>query len=140
MPIPQLETLVAKFVSDLQAAFRANALESVQKAFGGESSVGGRRPSAALAGGENDGGWVSSGRTAKRTAKPGKRIRRNSTDLAAVEGRILEYVRANPGQGAQQIKRALRLSTKDWTLPIARLVDGKKLKSKGEKRSRVYWL
>ncbi|NUP14275.1 MAG: hypothetical protein HOW73_50225 [Polyangiaceae bacterium] len=135
MAIPQLNELVTKFAADLQDAYRAQALESVQRALGGWVSSGRTSaPPARVTGGE-----IGNGRR-PTTKKAGKRIRRNETDLLAVENRIVDYVRANPGQGAEQIKAALQLSKKDWTLPISRLVDARKVKAKGDKRSRVYSL
>lgn len=55
-----------------------------------------------------------------------------------VEQRIVDYVRKNPGQRAETIKAALGLTTKDWALPVVRLVERNALRPKGEKRATTY--
>ncbi len=68
----------------------------------------------------------------------GKRIRRTIKELDAIGVRIHEYIAKNPGQRAEQIKKALRLGANDWALPIKKLVDERQLTTKGQKRSTTY--
>jgi hypothetical protein len=132
----QLTQLVSKFANDLEALFREQALVAVRSALG--DARGG--PPARVGGGAAKVAAARGRRPAasKKAGGRGKRVRRTAADLARVEQRIVEHVRKNPGQRAEQIKKALGLGKKDWMLPVSRLIERGSLKSKGEKRSTTY--
>ncbi len=45
------------------------------------------------------------------------------------------HIKSNPGQGVEQIAKALSTTTKELTLPIRKLLGDKKITSKGQKRA-----
>ena len=65
----------------------------------------------------------------------------NSTtpqQLAQITEQVYNYIKSNPGQGVEQIAKALATSTKELTLPIRKLLTDKKISSKGQKRATRY--
>ncbi|NUP12326.1 MAG: DNA-binding protein, partial [Polyangiaceae bacterium] len=62
----------------------------------------------------------------------------STAEIEQTAHRILEHVRKNPGQRAEVIKKSLNLKTNEWALPIARLLEKKQLRTKGEKRATTY--
>ncbi|NUP10010.1 MAG: hypothetical protein HOW73_28510 [Polyangiaceae bacterium] len=130
MLIPQLTELAAQFAADLQSVLREQAVRDIMRALNGTAVEPSRVSSAAR----------TFGSTPRSPAGPrkGRRIRRNQTDLDAVAARIVEYVKQHPGERAEQIKAALKLSKQDWMVPVAQLLAAKRLKARGDKRSRTY--
>ena len=53
--------------------------------------------------------------------------------------RVWEHIRANSGQGVEQIAKELGTSTKELSLPLRKLLAEKKIVSKGEKRATKYF-
>ncbi|WP_437481534.1 DNA-binding protein [Sorangium sp. So ce1014] len=76
-------------------------------------------------------------RAAKPTRKKGEK--RSKEELAAMTQKVLEHIRANSGQGVEQIAKDLGTTTKELTLPIRKLLVEKKITSKGEKRATKYF-
>ena len=54
-------------------------------------------------------------------------------------GAILAYVRKNPGQRGEHIAAGLATDTKALRGPMKRLIDERKIKTKGERRGMQYW-
>ena len=71
--------------------------------------------------------------------KPGKGAKRDPADLAALTDSIAAHIESNPGQGVEQIAKALSTTTKELTLPIRKLLADKKIFSKGQKRATRYF-
>jgi DNA-binding NtrC family response regulator len=76
-----------------------------------------------------------------RAAKPARKKgeKRSKEELAAMTQKVLEHIRANNGQGVEQIAKDLGTTTKELTLPIRKLLVEKKITSKGEKRATKYF-
>ena len=55
------------------------------------------------------------------------------------EHQVGNHIKSNPGQGVEQIAKALGTSTKELTLPIRKLLGDKKITSKGQKRATRYF-
>lgn len=145
----QIRERVDAFVKDLETLIRQAAVEAVAEALG----VGTAAVHAQLgAGGRNQ---PSAGRTAAKRAiaaarpdvapkskpkptVPGKRMRRSAAEIEALGNAIIAYVSKNPGQRAEQIKKALGLDDADWALPVKKLVDEGQLHTVGEKRATAY--
>lgn len=52
---------------------------------------------------------------------------------------VVAYVAKNPGQSVEQIGKALGQKTKELALPIIRMIEAKKLKTKGQRRGTRYF-
>jgi len=76
-------------------------------------------------------------RAAKPTRKKGEK--RSKEELAAMTQKVHEHIKANSGQGVEQIAKDLGTTTKELTLPIRKLLVEKKITSKGEKRATKYF-
>jgi hypothetical protein len=69
----------------------------------------------------------------------GTRSRVRSTGGASVdEGTLLTYVRNNPGQRGEQIAQALSTDTKLMRPVMKRLIEGGKVRTRGERRGMQY--
>lgn len=144
----QIRERVDAFVKDLETLIRQAAVEAVADALG----VGTAAVQAQLGGGSRN--QPSAGRTAAKRAiaaarpdvapKPkskaaaGKRTRRSAAEIEALGNAIVAFVSKNPGQRAEQIKKALGLDDADWALPVKKLVDEGQLHTVGEKRATAY--
>jgi hypothetical protein len=132
---PAIRSRIDSFLIELGALVRQSALEAVQEALGGGAPR--RRGPGRPRGSGNRG----PGRPRKvgRPAGGGKRAKRSSEDVAAMAVRVLAQVRSKQGQRLEEIGRAMKLPTKGLKLPIAKLLAGKKLKTKGQKRGTKYF-
>ncbi len=54
-------------------------------------------------------------------------------------GRLLDYVKGNPGQRVEQIAAGMNTVTKELNLPVKKLIAQKSLKTKGQKRATQYF-
>jgi hypothetical protein len=73
------------------------------------------------------------------TAKRALGEKRSPIELAQLTEKTFEYIKANPGQGVEQISKSLGTPTKDLTLPLRKLLLSKKATSKGVKRATRYY-
>ena len=64
--------------------------------------------------------------------------KRSPQQLAQITQQVHGYIKSNPGQGVEQIAKALQTSTKELTLPIRKLLASKKISSKGQRRATRY--
>jgi len=135
---PQIRALVERFTADLEEIFRDAALEHATEALSHALGIS-RAPSVRT---EPVRAQPAATRARSKSRKPGAppsgRIRRSEKEIEAVCARILAHVRANPGQRAEEIKRALGLKSAAWMLPIQKLVESGRLKGEGDKRGRTY--
>lgn len=72
-------------------------------------------------------------------AKRASGEKRPPQELARLVERAYDYVKGNPGQGVEQISKALSTPTKDLTLPLRKLMLGSRITSKGIKRATRYY-
>jgi hypothetical protein len=146
----QIRERVDAFVKDLESLIRQAAVEAVAQALGvGTAAVHAQLGSGA-SGRHRDGEGRSAARRAIASARPdvapkpksravaGRRVRRSAAELEALGNAIIAYVSKNPGQRAEQIKKALGLDDADWALPVKKLVDEGQLHTVGEKRATAY--
>jgi hypothetical protein len=124
----KIDQLIQEFAVDLRAAIAEEAAAAFAQIAGGRSASfapaakRGRKPTAVAAASSKDGG----------------RVRRSSEDLEKQSSLILAYIKKNPGQRAEQIGAALSLASREMMLPIAKLLEEKKLSKKGVKRATAY--
>jgi len=150
-----IKNRVDAFVNDLSDLIRQSALEAVAEALkkGGEVSSApvARRPGrpakvveapvAAKPAGK-PGRPAKSSSSASSAAAAAKRRageKRSPVLLAQVTDQVGNHIKSNPGQGVEQIAKALSTTTKELTLPIRKLLGDKKITSKGQKRATRYF-
>lgn len=68
-----------------------------------------------------------------------KGAKRPPDEIERLTGRLLDYVKGNPGQRIEQIADGMGTSTKELNLPAKKLIAGKQLKTKGQKRATQYF-
>ena len=130
----RIRARVEQFAAELAELIRESAMETVSAALTGarpSSGRGGRRaaaPVAAVRGGGR-------GRAASRE----KGAKRPPDEIERLTGRLLDYVKGNPGQRIEQIADGMGTSTKELNLPAKKLIAGKQLKTKGQKRATQYF-
>jgi hypothetical protein len=143
----QIQDRIQAFLTELSGLVRQSALEAVQVALGGGVAAPARRgpgrprknaaagPIAAAA----PAGTASSAPAGKRGRK-GKRAKRSSADVDATAAALLTYVAANEGQSIEQIGKGMGVATKELKLPVIKLMEAKKLKTKGQRRGTKYFV
>jgi hypothetical protein len=65
--------------------------------------------------------------------------RRSSEDVEQIGASLFEHVTRNPGQRGEQIAEALSMDTKTIRLPMKKLIEDKRVKTKGERRGMRYY-
>jgi hypothetical protein len=162
-----IKNRVDAFVNDLSDLIRQSALEAVAEALkkGGESSSSSsssssapvaRRPgrpaknaeapAAAKPAGKpgrpaksSSSSSSSSSASSAAAAKRRAGEKRSPVLLAQVTEQVGNHIKSNPGQGVEQIAKALSTTTKELTLPIRKLLGDKRITSKGQKRATRYF-
>ena len=132
----QIEARVQAFVLEVSELVRSSALDAVASALGGGSSVGGGARRGRPVGSKNKASGAAAAPAA--TGKRGKRGKRTSEEVDAMAARILEHVKKNPGANVEGMAKAFNLKSKDLTLPINKLLTGKKVKTVGQRRGTKY--
>ncbi len=128
MTSSKIDQLIQDFAANLRTAIAEEAAAAFAQIAGGRTAAfatpakRGRKP----------------GAVAAKPAKDGGRIRRSPEALEKQSSTILGYIKKNPGQRAEQIGAALGLATREMMLPIAKLLEEKKLSKKGVKRATAY--
>lgn len=125
----QVRAHIDSFVQELSTLVRHAAIESIQAALGAAPAVarGRRRPRGAR----------NAAPTAPSRRKGGKRT---PEDVAKAAELVLGYVKANAGQRLEQMARGLKMTTNDLKLPVAKLMEARKLSTKGQKRGMKYFI
>lgn len=129
----ELRSIVDGFVNDLSELVRRQAVGAIGAHLErgqGASVAPARAPRAAAPRGR-----AIEPAAAKR--RPGEK--RTPRELAELVERLFDYIRSNPGQGVEHIGRALATPTKDLTLPLRKLLNKKRVTSKGRKRATSYF-
>jgi hypothetical protein len=131
----RIRARVELFASELAELIRESAMETVSAALTGARPSpgrgGGRRAAAAVVAVRGGG----RGRAASRE----KGAKRPPDEIERLTGRLLDYVKGNPGQRIEQIADGMGTSTKELNLPAKKLIAGKQLKTKGQKRATQYF-
>ena len=146
----QIQDRIQAFLTELSGLVRQSALEAVQAALGGGVAAPARRgpgrprknaaagPIAAAAPASAAGGKSSASAPAGKPARRAKRAKRSSADVDATAAALLAYVAAHEGQSIEQIGKGMGVATKELKLPVIKLMEAKKLKTKGKKRGTKY--
>jgi predicted HTH transcriptional regulator len=117
-----VEKLIQKFAADLQALIRSDLSDEVNGAVRAALGSGGR----------------AAGKSTK--AAPGRPStgKRTPEQIEKQAEKILAYVAKNPEQRAEQIAKAVGLTTKELVGPIKKLLAEKKVKASGVARGTNY--
>jgi len=129
----ELRSIVDAFVKDLSELVRRQGVEAVGALLdqhAGNTAAPARRARAVAPLGR-----PAAHATAER--RPGEK--RTPQELSALVERLFDYIQSNPGQGVEQIGRGLATPTKDLTLPLRKLMNGKRVTTKGHKRATHYF-
>ncbi|HEY2406197.1 MAG TPA: hypothetical protein VGM29_19905 [Polyangiaceae bacterium] len=113
----QIRARVEAFAAELSALIRESAMETVRDALGG-------------------GGGAS---RATRGSQRGKGRKRDPGEIERLTGKLLDYVKGNPGQRIEQIASGMGISTRELNLPVKKLFSQKSLRTKGHKRATQYF-
>ncbi len=127
----QLRARIDAFVADLSTLVRRAALEAVAGALGSPAPAPAKR---------GPGRPPKAAPSAAPAPRRGKRAKRTPEDVAKMGEAVVAYVAKQPGQSVEQIGKALGVKTKELALPIIRMVEAKKLKTKGQKRGTRYFV
>lgn len=123
----QIRDRIQAFVNELSELVKQATLESVQEALQGTYS----QPTARK-GGRKSSGMASPG----RRPKGGKRT---PEELEALVAKLLRHIQTNPGQRMEQLAASLDIPSKELTLPIKKLLQENRLRTKGQKRATAYF-
>jgi len=131
----EIQDKVGSFAQELTLLVRKAAVEAVAGALGATDT----RPRR----GRPPGRKAASSATGRprRGAAPGrrrKRGRRSAEQLGAISDRLYKYVKSNPGQSIEQIGKGLGLPTSELKRPASNLLEGKKLRTTGQRRGTKY--
>jgi hypothetical protein len=119
----EMNRVVGEFVAAITELAKRAAIDTLESALGG----GGKRGSISISLGRGGGGGRRRG--AKRT----------SSDLDQLGEDFHTFVSKHPGMRIEQINKQLNTTTKDLALPIRKMISDGSLKTKGEKRSTMYF-
>ncbi len=111
----EMNRVVSTFVTQITDLARRAAIDTLESALGKQLSAG------------------------PRSAGRNKGSKRTSTELGRMAETFYSYVVKHPGMRIEQINKTLGTSTKDLALPIRKMIADGELKTKGEKRSTVYF-
>ncbi len=81
----------------------------------------------------------SSGRAAQRSSSRRKGEKRSAALLDQTTAQLLGHIKSNPGQRIEQISADLGLSTQELKLPTQKLLAGRKVKTRGQRRGTKYF-
>lgn len=138
----ELRSRIESFASELTELVRRSALESLRKALG-DGAMAPHRGPGRPAGSVGSGIRRGPGRPPKAgagTARRRKGGKRSPEQLQSLTTRFFDHVKKNPGRSMEQIRGALGGSTKDFQLPVRKLIDARKLRTTGQKRSTKYFV
>jgi hypothetical protein len=154
-----IKTKVDAFVNELSDLIRQSALEAVADALRKGGEVAAPAPVARRPGRPAkvvEAAPVVAPKPAGKPGRPAKAVsasaasaaaaakrrageKRSPVLLAQVTEQVGNHIKSNPGQGVEQIAKALSTTTKELTLPIRKLLADKKITSKGQKRATRYF-
>lgn len=123
-----IDTLIRQkieaFVEELAGMVRQAAVESVTAAFGAPSKAPGKR---------------GPGRPARTAATRAKGEKRSPQALEKMTDDLMAAIKSKPGLRIEQIAATMGASTKDLALPAKKLLKGKKVRTRGQRRATKYF-
>jgi hypothetical protein len=125
----KIQLLVQDFVTNVTALARQVAVDTLANALNATTASASptRRQRLSAAGGSTRAVGLAKGR------------KRPAGDLERLSARLLDHVKANPGQRIEQINRALGTRTPELRGPVVKLIATKEIKTKGQRRATTYF-
>jgi hypothetical protein len=139
----EIQKLISSFASQLEALAKRAAIEQVIANLGGKTSSSPRRGPGRPKGSTNKptAAPVAAPAAASSVIKPVRKgKRRTAEDVAAMGAALINHVKSNPGQRAEQIAAALRTDPDTIRLPMQALLASRKVKTQGERRGTKYFV
>ena len=133
----EIQQLISSFAAQLESLARRAAIEQVIANLGGQSTSAPRRGRPKGSTNKPAAAAPASGAAIKPVRK-GKR--RTAEDVAAMGATLVDYVKSNPGQRADQIAAALRTDPDTIRLPMQALLSARKVKTQGQRRGTKYFV
>jgi hypothetical protein len=135
----QIAALIDQFVGELTQAFEveatAQARAAALAAFDGARAASPRR---AISSARR--GTAFAGDTAPAARSRSVRgQKRDPSIIAATTEKLAAHIARHPGQGMEQITRALGMETKDLALSVKRLIAAKRISTTGRRRATKYF-
>jgi hypothetical protein len=122
----RIRGMLEAFANDLAGLIRESAMQSVRDALGGEPAGRGGRRGGAMA-------VAAAGRRLPKGAK------RPPDEIVKLTGRLLDYIKGHKGERIEQIAKGMSVSTRELNLPVKKLIAGKSVKTRGQKRATQYF-
>jgi hypothetical protein len=122
----EIRSRIDSFLSEISSLVKEAALLSVKEALGAGTTARSAGPARGVRG-------------AGRATANGRRGRRSSEELAEISTKVLDQLRATPGQRLEQLGQALGTPTSVLKRPVARLVADGKLRTTGQRRGMRYF-
>ena len=136
----EIQSRISAFLDELSQLVRKAALDSVHEVLGDtKRRRGPGRPKGSARRGPGRPPKAARPNRPNRPARAAKRIRRSAADLEKIAVRVLAHVKSNAGHRLEQIGKALKVETAVLKRPIANLLAGRKLRTKGQKRGTMYF-
>jgi hypothetical protein len=123
----KVEQLTSSFAGELMQVMKEAIVAAVADAVGSAPSAPARR------------GRPPKAATASVIAPIKKGQRRGPEELARTSARLYAEISSRPGQRIEQIAKTLKCRTKELALPVAKLFDDGKIKTKGQRRATAYF-
>jgi hypothetical protein len=134
----EIQARTERFATELAELIKRAALESVSHALAGAgagaAAAAPRRGASAAVGRVVRGG---SRTAAARARKKGEK--RSPEQLESLTDDFIAEVKQGPGRGIEAIAKSLRVSTKELALPVRKLLEEGRVKSRGQKRATKYF-
>lgn len=141
-PNDELRSLIESFAAQLELVARRATLERVLATLGGDVPWPGvlRGVRGRPKGSKNKvmSAAPAAGRPKLKPVRKGRR--RTAADVEEMGAVLLSHVKANPGQRADQIAKALRTDPDTMRLPMQALLTAKKVKTQGQRRGVKYFV
>lgn len=133
----QIQQLVRDFADKVTALAKETALNTLMATIGSNATVGTNVPGARKA------SLIAKAAPAApahgKSVARGKGEKRSPEELEALRGRLLEYIKANPGQRIEEINAAIGTTTSEVQRPIKHLVADGALRTEGQLRATRYY-
>lgn len=132
----RIRARIEEFTRELEGLVRAAAIEAVSAALGQRGA--GPRPAASTRSARPLAPAAPAARGKLAVART-KGAKRTPEQLARIDGAIVSFVRASPGEGVERMGKALAVPTRDLKARVLRLLAAGKIKKTGLKRATKYF-
>jgi len=133
----QVEQIVAEAAARITALVQQAAIDSIASTLGALSGTVAKAPPASRAAPSRRAAATPAPRAARGRRPKGEK--RPAGEIEATMKKVGDFIAKNPGLRIEQINQQLGTKTKELALPLRKLIAGKVIKTKGEKRATTYY-